>query len=98
MAHRLAPQVVHELDDIWIYLAAESGSIEVADGIIESITDCFLLLSKYPYVGRRRFELRPGSRGFPVGQHVIFYRVDGQDVLILHVVHGHRDIDRAIGQ
>jgi hypothetical protein len=43
MAHRLAPEAEAELDDIWYYIATESGSIEIADRVIDSITDRFLL-------------------------------------------------------
>lgn len=94
MAHRLAPQVETELDQIWYYLARESGSIEIADRLIDSITDRFLLLASHPYLGRRRDDdLRPGLRSFSVGEYVIIYRVDDADALILHVVHGRRDIE-----
>jgi len=66
MAHRLAPHVEAELDDIWYYAAKESGNIEIADGVIDSITERFFLLASHPYLGRRRDEdLRPGLRTFP---------------------------------
>lgn len=93
MAHRLAPQVEFELDDIWVYIASESGSEEIADRLIDSIADCFFLLSNHPYVGRRREDLRLGLRSFPVGQYVIIYRVEDGNALILHVLHSHRDIE-----
>lgn len=94
MAHRLASQVEFELDDIWYYVARESGSIEIADRLIDSITDRFFLLANHPYVGRLREDLRPGLRSFPVGQYVIIYRIEDTDVLILHVLHSHRDVQR----
>lgn len=94
MAHRLAPQVESELDDIWYYTARESGSLDIADRLIQSITDRFFLLARHPHAGRSRDDdLRAGLRSFPVGEYVIIYRVEGQDVLILHVVRGSRDID-----
>lgn len=94
MAHRLASQVEFELDDIWYYVARESGSIEIADRLIDSITDRFFLLANHPYVGRLREDLRPGLRSFPVGQYVIIYRIEDADVLILHVLYSHRDVQR----
>ncbi|HLB88638.1 MAG TPA: type II toxin-antitoxin system RelE/ParE family toxin [Terriglobales bacterium] len=98
MAHRLAPQVEAELDDIWYYVAKESGNIEIADGVIDSITERFFLLASHPYLGRRRDEdLRPGLRTFPVGEYVIIYRVKDDDVLILHVAHGRRNIEALFG-
>jgi toxin ParE1/3/4 len=98
MAHRLAPQVETELDDIWYYIAQESGSPDIADRLIDSITERFFLLSSHPYLGRVRDDLRPGLRSFPVGNYLIIYRIDAQDVLILHVAHGRRDIETLFGQ
>ena len=43
--------------------------------------------------GRRDEDLRPGLRSFPVGEYVIIYRLEGEDVLILHVLRGSRDIE-----
>ena len=94
MAHRLSPQAESDLDDIWYYIATASNSIKIADRLIVSITERFLLLSSYPYIGRRRDEdLRPGLRSFPVGAYVIVYRLEGSDVLILRVVRGSRDLE-----
>jgi len=93
MAHRLAPKAEAELDDIWYYTAKESHSVEIADRVVDSITERFLLLATYPHLGRRRDEdLRPGLRSFPVGDYVIIYRVEAEDVLILHIIRGSRDI------
>jgi toxin ParE1/3/4 len=93
MSHRLAPAAKTELDDIWRYLAVESSSTDLAGRVIDSITDRFFLLSTYPYVGRHRDDLRPGLRSFAVGEYVILYRVEGEDVLFLHVLRGNRDIE-----
>lgn len=47
----------------------------------------------HPQMGRRREEdLRPGLRSFAVGAYVILYRTDAEDVLILRVIRGSRDI------
>jgi plasmid stabilization system protein ParE len=61
MAHRVAPRAELDLDDIWFYVAKESGSIEIATRLINSITDRFVLLASFPYLGRSRDEgsLRP---------------------------------------
>ena len=89
MAHRLAPEAEAELDDIWYYVAKESGSLDVADRFVESLTGRFYLLARNPYLGRRRdADLRPGLRSFPVGNYLILYRLDGEDVLVLHIIRG----------
>jgi len=45
-------------------------------------------------MGRSRDkDLRPGLRSFPIGNYLVIYRVKGEDVLILHVAHGRRDLE-----
>lgn len=91
--HRLAPEAETDLDNIWIYAAEQSSSFEIADRLIDSITQRFWTLARFPFSGRRRDELCPGLRSFPVGQYVILYRLDDEDVLILRVVRGSRDLE-----
>jgi len=94
MGFCLLPEAEAELDDIWLYIARASGSIEIAHRLIDAITDRLFLLGQYPHMGRRRdHDLRPGLRSFPVGEYVIIYRVEGPDALILHVMRGSRDIE-----
>ena len=93
MGFRLLPEAEAELDDIWLYIARESGSMEIANRLIDNITERFWLLARYPQIGRRRdHDLRPGLRSFAVGEYVVIYRVDDDGVIILHVMHGSRDI------
>jgi toxin ParE1/3/4 len=93
MAHRLAPEAEVDLDELWYYVAT-NGSVEITDRLVEAITTRFLLLARYPEAGRRRDDdLRPGVRTFPVGEYLIAYRVEAENVLILRVVRGSRDIE-----
>jgi toxin ParE1/3/4 len=96
MAHRVSRKVKAELDDIWTYVATASGSLEIADSVIETITDAFVLLAKHPHIGRQRDDLRPGLRSVLAGSYVVVYRVEGKHVRVLHVAHGRRDIKAAI--
>ena len=99
MAHRIAREAEDELDQIWYYVAIESGSADVADRLIDSLTTRFFMLARYPQMGRRReADLRPGLRSFPVGAYVILYCIDGEDVLILHVARASRNLDALFGQ
>jgi plasmid stabilization system protein ParE len=52
MAHRIAPLAESDLDGIWYYVARESGSIEIANRLIDSLTDRFFLMASSPYMGR----------------------------------------------
>jgi plasmid stabilization system protein ParE len=53
MAHRVAPSAETDLDDIWLYVAKESGSMDVATRLIDSISDGFFFLATFPYGGPR---------------------------------------------
>jgi hypothetical protein len=55
MAHRVSPRAEAYLDDIWLYVAKESSSIEIASGLIDTITERFFTLA------RRRYGLAPAG-------------------------------------
>src|SRR5689334_12239264 len=97
MAHRLALEAEADLDDIWYFVATESGNPDVA-GVVESLSQRFLLLASHPHLGRHRTEdLASGLRSFPVGRYVILYSVEPNgDVLIIRVISGERDIPAMI--
>ncbi len=48
---RLLIKAEAELDGIWLRMARESGSIEIATRIVDDIADRFWLLAQYPYIG-----------------------------------------------
>jgi len=93
MGHRLAPQARTDIDEIAYYVLVQSGNVEVADRLIDSLYGRFLLLAKYPQAGRQRDDLLPGLRMFPVGDFVVLYRIEGDDVVIDRVVRGSRDLE-----
>jgi len=98
MASRVSQRAEADLDDIWYYVAKESGSVEIANRLIDSVTNRFLLLARHPHLGRSRDDdFGVGSRSFSVGEYVIVYCVENDDVLILRVAHGSRDIEALFG-
>jgi toxin ParE1/3/4 len=98
MAHRVSARAEADLDDIWSYVAKESGSIETANRLIDTITDRFSMVASFPYIGRAREEdFGPGCRIVTVGEYVIIYCVDNEDAVILRVVHGRRDLEGLFG-
>ena len=98
MAHRVAQRAEAGLDDIWLHVAMETSSIETANHIIDAIADRFFTLARFPYMGRSREEdFGPGYRSLPVGEFVIVYCVENEDVLSLRVVHGRRQLEVLFG-
>jgi toxin ParE1/3/4 len=97
MAHRVSARAEADLDDIWYYVAKESGSIEIATRLIDTITDRFFVLTGFPYIGRARDVFGPGCRSVTVGEYVIVYCIENEDALVLRVVHGRRDLEALFG-
>ena len=91
---RLSRAAKSDLDDIWDYVADESG-IEQAGRLIDSITNKFALLGRHPRAGRRRDEIHAGVRSMPAGSYVIYYRWRKNAVEIAHVFHAMRDQRKA---
>jgi len=93
MSHHLSPRAEADLDEIWLHVALESGSFDLATHLVDSITEQFALLGRHPYLGRARDDdFGAGSRSLAVGEYVIVYCVENDYVLILRVVHGRRDL------
>lgn len=62
---RLSPEAEAELDGIWIRIARDSASVDIAIRVVESIAERFWLLAQHPYLGRPRdADLRRGLRSF----------------------------------
>jgi toxin ParE1/3/4 len=80
-----------DLDDIWYEIAKRSGSMDVANGVVDSITETFPLFARNPDAGRRRNDIEPGVRSFPVDKYIIYYRKSGENLVISRVIHGMRD-------
>ena len=90
MPYRLSALAEQDLEEIWSYVA-EDASFTTADRLLDAIFERFELLAVQPRIGRVRPEFGEGVRSFAVENHVIYYRHDGQAVLIARVLHGRRD-------
>lgn len=79
-----------DLDDIWFYIARDNP--ERADQFVDSIVVKCESISESPYMGRARPELGSGVRSLPHEEYIIYYRVSGDGIDVLRVIHGARDI------
>ena len=90
MSYRLSDLAERDLDEIWSYVA-EDASPTTADRLIDDIIERFDLLAEQPGLGRVRPEFGPGVRSFAIETYVVYYRQEGDDVLIARILHGRRD-------
>lgn len=92
MRIRLSPVARADLDELWLYIARESGDENTATRAVEAIAAKFALFARFPLIGRRFAETRHAEvRVFPVGRHVVFYRPAEAEIRILRVLHSSRD-------
>lgn len=97
MRVRLTAAARRELKEIFVYWA-ERANVEVADKLIEMITERFSLPARFPEAGRRCEEIAPGVRSLPAGDYIVYYRKVRSTISILHILHGARDQRRAFQQ
>jgi toxin ParE1/3/4 len=90
---RVSPEAEADMDDIWLYVARESHSIDIANRVVDGIAARFGLLARYPAAGRAREDLGPRVRSFAADGYLIVYEYDEPDsVTILHVIARGRDL------
>jgi len=83
-----------DLIEIWVYVA--EGSVEAADRLIAKIQRQCQVLAEAPRAGRRRDDVLPGTRSFPVGRYVLFYREADEGIEVARVLSGYRDVRRIL--
>ncbi len=79
-----------DLELIEAYISTDNP--DAAESLILTLCSKCRLLSEHPESGRDRSDLRPGLRGFPVGNYIIFYRPATYGIEVLRILHGARDI------
>lgn len=84
-------QTFHDdLDDVWRYLC---GFSEVAaDRLIDRVEDRTRPLANLPLMGRARPDIHPECRQLVVENYLILYRDTPEQVELVRLVHGARDL------
>ncbi len=85
--YRVSKDAERDLDSIFVYWA-ERASLDVADRLVDAITDRFWLLGEYSEAGVSCEDIAAGVRCFPAGKYLVYYRKIRPGVEILHVFHG----------
>jgi len=62
----------------------------------EALARALDALADNPLLGRARDDLRPGARTLRVREHVIVYDVTPDLVRVARILHGRRDLHRAL--
>jgi len=87
----IRPAAQADLAEIWRNGAARWG-VEQADRYADGLFALFDLLAVFPEMARERVEFSPPVRIHPSGSHLVIYRLEGQGVEIIRVLHAHQNL------
>ena len=88
------PRAQLDRTSILIYIAVERQAPKIAEEVLSQIDAAIARIAEFPDIGRR--VSYQGLRGrnyrrIPAGHYLIFYRVDGDVITIVRVLHERQD-------
>ncbi|HEX5677501.1 MAG TPA: type II toxin-antitoxin system RelE/ParE family toxin [Alcanivorax sp.] len=89
----LSPAAREDLRAIHQYGSRQWGEPRSAE-YMSSLKDKLWQLLQQPETGKARPELSPDVRGVSVVSHVIFYRVQREELQVIRILHGRQDVMR----
>ena len=86
-----------DLEEIWWYIALDSPVR--ADGFVDELAAvCRCSLASMPGIGKPCEELLPDLWRFPYQSCLIFYRVSSEQLEVVRILQGAREIEALFGE
>ncbi|MGB7183089.1 MAG: type II toxin-antitoxin system RelE/ParE family toxin [Burkholderiaceae bacterium] len=79
----------NDLKGIFRYSFEKWGADKAAEYLLQ-IDAGIHSLTDNPNIGRSRAEIRDGYRSIQINRHIVFYRIQGQSINVVRVLHGKR--------
>ena len=86
----LSPRAQRDIDGIWNFTAERFGAGQ-AETYIRAIEGAVRTIAEEPRRGRACDDVRAGYFKFPVGSHVLFFRLIDANVDIVRILHASMD-------
>ncbi len=67
-------------------------SVDAGDRFVQTFNQKCQHLARFPYIGKSYARLRPGLRGILMMDYIVFYQIVEDNVEILRVISGYRDL------
>ena len=87
-----APSVRAELIDIGDAIREDNPSR--AESFVLELEEKARSITRFPRIYRMRPDIAPDIRLAAHGKYVILFRIAGDEIRVLHIVHGARDLKR----
>jgi toxin ParE1/3/4 len=91
--YKLSPAAQADVAGIWNFTAARWG-IDQAEAYLRRVKAAVEAVAADHRLGRACDEVRSGYWKYPVGSHVLFYRIDQGGIDVVRVLHAHMDFER----
>jgi toxin ParE1/3/4 len=88
---RLTKPAIQDIEEIADYIAQQSG-LEQSEIFLSKLESKFSKLVTFPLLGRKRDEILANIRTIPLDNYLILYLSIGDDIEILRIVSGYRDL------
>ncbi|BBX18754.1 plasmid stabilization protein ParE [Mycolicibacterium duvalii] len=89
----LSPAARADLDEIWDFTRDLWGD-DQAENSVRETERAILRVVGNPMIGRACDEVWPGYRRHAVGSHTLYYRVIGDVIDVVRILHKRMDVDR----
>ena len=90
--HTLSPLAQSDIEDIWDF-TAERWNIDQAETYVRQIMEAIGVIADKPGLGQSCDDVRAGYRKWPVGSHILFYRVVAGAIDVVRILHERMDVD-----
>lgn len=82
-----ASQDLEEISDYFL-----EKSVDAGDRFVKAFSQKCQHIARFPFIGKPYDMVRPGLRGLKLMSYIIFYSVSENDVSILRIVNGYRNL------
>lgn len=86
MAFRVTPRAGQDIVALYEHGTLTYG-LAAATTYAEGLREVFMFLSEFPRATRERDEVSPPVRIYPYRSHLVAYRIEDEDVVVVRVVH-----------
>ena len=88
---RLTKPAIQDIEEIADYIAQQSG-LEQSEKFLSKLESKFSKIVNFPLLGKKSDEILTDIRTIPSDKYLILYIPIGDDIEILRVVSGYRDL------
>ena len=92
---RLTPAALRDLETLWDYTEQRWGTAQALH-YLDALETAFQSLAQAPESGQRCDAIRAGYRRSWVEQHGVYYRLEGDAVVVVRVLHQRMDAGRHV--